>query len=80
MNYAVFGKNTENAKKYADIKLVTNDERSYLGPQPNIMQLTKQFSGKLLASDTTKTKVVMNKPDYLGFFIQSFSKIEMDGF
>lgn len=45
-----------------------------------IMQLTKQFSGKLLASDTTKTKVVMNKPDYLGFFIQSFSKIEMDGF
>ena len=35
MIYAVFGKNTENAKKYADIKLVTNDERSYLGPQPN---------------------------------------------
>ena len=35
MKYVVFGKNAENVKKDRNIKLATNDERSYLGPQPN---------------------------------------------
>ena len=40
-----------------------------------IIQLTKWFSGKLLAINLTKTKVAMNKTVYLGFLSKVLAKL-----
>ena len=66
MNNAVFGKTMENVRKHRNIILVTTDKRrNRLVSEPNY-HTTKWFSEKLLAFETKKTKVKMNKPIYLG--------------
>ena len=74
MNNSVFGKTMENVRKHRDIKLVTTDERrNKLVSEPNY-HTTKHFSENLLAIEMKKTKVVMNKPVYLGQTILDISK------
>ena len=77
MNNAVFGKTMENIRKHKDIKLVTN-EKSYL---KNVMKPNFKsgvlFSENLMGCERGKTKVVMNKPAYLGQAILDLSKIVM---
>ena len=65
-NNAVFGKTMENVRKHRDIKLVTTERRrNYLVSEPNY-QTTKFFTEHLLAIDTKKTEILMDKPVYLG--------------
>ena len=73
VNNAVIGKTMENVRKHKDIKLIKKNKRTnYLVSEPNY-QKTKQFSEKLLAIDTKKLKVKMNKPVCLGLSILEIS-------
>ena len=74
---SVLGKTTENVMKHRDIKLVTTDKgRNQLVPEPNY-HTTKWVSENLLAIETKKKKVKMNKPVYLGLSILEISKTIM---
>ena len=77
MNNSVFGKTMENVRNHRDIKLVTNDaqRRKYVS-EPNY-HTGKHFSNNLMAIEMRKTKVVMNKPVYLGQAILDISKTLM---
>ena len=77
MNNAVFGKTMENIRKHRNIKLVTNAE-SYLRTvmRPNFKSGVL-FGENLMGCEMSKTKVVMNKPVYLGQDILDLSKIIM---
>ena len=75
MNNFVFEKTMENVRKHRDIKLVTTEgERSKLVSEPNYYT-TRQFLENLLAIEMKKTKVIMNKPVYLGMSILDISKM-----
>ena len=77
MNNSVFGKTMENLRNHTDIKLVTNNERrNKLVSEPNYHS-TKHFSENLLVIEMRKTKVIMNKPVYLGQAILDISKTLM---
>ena len=77
INNAVFRKTMENVRKDRDIKLVTTDKRrNQLASEPNY-HTTKYFSENLIAIETEKTKVKMNKPIYLGMSILDISKTLM---
>ena len=66
MNNSVFGKTMENARNHRYIKLVTtNERRNKLVSEPNY-RATKHFSENLLAIVIRKTRIIMNKPVYLG--------------
>ena len=77
MNNAVFGKTMENLRKHKGIKLITN-EKVYL---KNVMKPNFKsgvlFGENLMGCKMGKTKVVMNKPVYLGQAILDLSKIIM---
>ena len=77
MNNAVFGKTMENVRKHRDIKLVATDKRRNRLVSERNCHTTKLFPEKLLAVETKKTKVKMNKPLYLGVSILEISKILM---
>ena len=69
MNNSVFGKTLENIRKHRAIKSVTNDKRrNQLVSEPNY-HTTKWFPEDLLAIETKKTKVRMNKRVYLGLSV-----------
>ena len=74
MKNSVFGKTMENVRKHSDIKLLTTKEkRSKLVSESNY-HTTKHFSENLLATEMKTTKVIMNKPVYLGMSILDISK------
>ena len=57
MNNSVFGKTTENIRKYRVFKLVTTDKRrDQLASEPNY-HTTKYFSEDILAIEMKKAKV-----------------------
>ena len=77
MNNAILGKTMENVRKHRDIKLVTTERRiNYLVSEPNY-HTTNLFTENLLAIEIKKTKILMNKPVYLGLSILELSKILM---
>ena len=77
MNNSVFGKTMENVRNQRDIKLVvTNARRRKLVSEPNY-HTRKHFSEDLMAIEMKKTKVIMNKPIYLGQAILDISKTLM---
>ena len=77
MNNSVFGKTMDNVRNHGDIKLVTTEEKkSKLVSEP-YYHTTKHFSENLLAVEIKKTKVIMNKPVYLGISILGISKTLM---
>ena len=75
---AVFEKTMENVRKHRDIKLVIPEkERGRLVLESNY-HTTKQFFENLLAIEMKKkTKVKMNKPQYLVLPILEISKTSM---
>ena len=67
----------ENVRNHRDIKLVTtNERRRTLVSEPNY-HTSKYFSDNLMAIEMRKTKILMNKPIYLGQAILDISKILM---
>ena len=74
MNNSVFGKTMENIRKHRNIKLVTtNKKRSKLVSEPNLE--LNLISENLSIIEMKKTKIKMNKPNYLGLSILEISKI-----
>ena len=77
MNNSVFGKTIENIRKRTDIKLATTvDEVEGYIYKPNYTHRTT-FSDNLVAIHMARTKLVFNKPVYLGMSILDISKTLM---
>ena len=67
----------ENARKHRYIELVTTDKRrKQLASEPTY-HTTKYFSENLIAIETKKTKVKMNKPIHFGISILPINKTLM---
>lgn len=80
MNNSVFGKTMENIENRVDVRLVTNESEAIkLGSMPNYKRRTL-FDENLIAVHTKKTKLVYNKPIYLGMCILDLSKTLMYDF
>ena len=77
MNNSVFGKTITNVRNHRNIKLVTTNERKRNLVSKSNYHVVKHFSEDLIAIEIKKTKVVMNKPIYLGQAILDISKILM---
>ena len=77
MNNSVFGKTMENVRNHRDIKLVTTDERRKKIVSESNDHTTKLFDKEFLAIEMTKTKILINKPVYLGQAILDISKTFM---
>ena len=77
MNNSVFRKTMENIRQHKDIRLATN-EASYLKKvmKPNFKSGIC-FSENLMGCEMSKTKIVMNKPVYIGQAILDLSKTVM---
>ena len=80
MNNSVFGKTMENIRNRVDIRLVTNEkDAKKLTSKPNYQGRTI-FCENLVAFHMKKTKLIFNKPVYLGMSILHLSKILMYDF
>ena len=80
MNNSVFGKTMENIRNRVDIRLVTNQkDAKKLISKPNYQHRTI-FCENLVAIHMKKTKLVFNKPVYLGMCILDLSKTIMYNF
>ena len=67
-------------EKYRDIKFETTERRrNYLVSEPDYNR-TKFFTEDLLAIETKKTQVLMNKPIYLGLLVLDIRQIVMHEF
>ena len=77
MNNSVFGKTMENICKHRNIKLIASLEACLkVVMKPNFKSGVR-FDENLMGCEMGKTKVVMNKPVYLGQAILDLSKIVM---
>ena len=80
MNNSVFGKTMENIRNRVDIKLVNDEKQAEkLSAKPNFNHCNI-FSEDLVAIHMKKTKLVFNKPVYLGMCILDLSKTLMYDF
>ncbi len=80
MNNSVFGKTMENVRKRVDIHLVNSEKQATkLTSRPNFKHLTI-FNEDLSAIEMKKTKILYNKPVYLGMSILDLSKTLMYDF
>lgn len=80
MNNSVFGKTMENIRNRVDIHLVTNErDAKKLISKPNFKH-RNTFCENLAAIHMKKTKLVFNKPVYLGMTILDLSKTLMYDF
>ena len=80
MNNSVFGKTMENIRNRVDIELVNNKKQAEkVSAKPNFNHCNI-FSEDLVAIHMKKTKLVFNKPVYLGMCILDSSKTLMYDF
>ena len=80
MNNSVFGKTMENVENRVDVRLVCNENEAIkLAAKPNYDSRTI-FDENLIAIHMRKTKLVYNKPIYLGMCILDLSKTLMYDF
>ena len=77
MNNALFGKTMENVRKHRNIELVTTEKSTnYFVSEPNY-HTTNFLTQNLLAIETKKTEVFINKLVYLGLSISDLSRTVM---
>jgi hypothetical protein len=80
MNNSVFGKTMENLRKRTRIELVNKSDRlKYMCAKPSFKSF-KIFNENLIAVHMAKTKLVLNRPIYVGCSILDISKILMYDF
>ena len=80
MNNSVFGKTMENIRNRVDISLVNSEAKAKkLAAKPNFKHCNI-FDENLVAIHMKKTKLVFNKPVYLGMCILDLSKTLMYDF
>ena len=80
MNNSVFGKTTENIRNRVDVKLLkVKKSLEKLANKLNLETITR-YSENLLACHAKKTKIVFNKPIYVGMCILDISKTLMYDF
>ena len=79
MNNAVFGKTMENVQKYKDIK-ICNPENILKYTSSPLLHYWNQISDSMIIVHNYKSKVVMNKPIYVGAKILDLSKLLMYDF
>lgn len=80
MNNSVFGKTMENLRKRTNIQLVNSPKRmKKLCAKPSFKTF-KIFNENLTAAHMAKTKLVLNRPIYVGCSILDISKILMYDF
>ena len=80
MNNSVFGKTMENVRNRVDVRLVTDESKAKkLVSKPNYHHRTI-FCENLVAVQMKKTKLVLDKPIYLGFSVLELSKTIMYDF
>ena len=80
MNNSVFGKTMENLRKRSNIQLVTDPDRMLrLAARPTYIS-HKIFHENLVAVLCKQTKLVLNKPSYVGMSILELSKTLMYDF
>ena len=80
MNNSVFGKTMENIRNRVDIRLVNSEKKAMkLAAKPNFKHCNI-FDENLVAIHMKKTKLVFNKPVYLGMCILDLSKTLMYDF
>jgi len=80
MNNSVFGKTMENIENRVDVRLVTDPKKAIaLAAKPNYDSRTI-FDENLIAIHMKRTKLVYNKPIYLGMCILDLSKTLMYDF
>ena len=80
MNNSVFGKTMENIRNRKDIKLVTSKKSALkLIAKPNFKHRTI-FTENLISVHMSKTKLIFNKPVYVGMCILDVSKTLMYNF
>ena len=80
MNNSVFGKTMENIRNRKDMKLVTSKRQAVkLIAKPNFKHRTI-FTENLISVHMSKTKLVFNKPVYVGMCILDVSKTLMYNF
>ena len=80
MNNSAFGKTMENIRNRVDIELVNNKKQAEkLSANPNFNHCNI-FSENLVAIHMKRTKLVFNKPVYLGMCILDLSKALMYNF
>jgi hypothetical protein len=77
MNNSVFGTTMEDTEKHIDVKVVTDSVTlNKLAAKPNFDR-NVIFSENLVATHIKRTRVVYNKPIYLGMSILELSKTQM---
>ena len=77
MNNSVFGKTMENIRKRVDVKLVrTEEEARKFVAEPGYSS-HKILEGGLAAIHMHKSKLLLNKPVYVGFSVLELSKLLM---
>ena len=80
MNNSCFGKTMENIEKRVDIRLVTDETKALnLAARPNYESRTI-FDENLVAVHMKRTKLLYNKPIYVGMCILDLSKTRMYDF
>ncbi|KAK3103044.1 hypothetical protein FSP39_016008 [Pinctada imbricata] len=80
MNNSVFGKTMENLRKRVDIQLVNQEKRLLkLTKKPGFKSF-KIFNEDLASIELQKSKLVLNRPIYVGFSILDLSKVLMYDF
>ena len=80
MNNSVFGKTMENIRNRVDIKLVNDKKQAEKLSAKHNFNHCNIFSEDLVAIHMKKTKLVFNKPVYLGMCILDLSKTLMYDF
>jgi hypothetical protein len=74
INNSVFGKTVENIRNCVDIKLFSDEEKAEkLIAKPTFKSVTI-FTENLVAIYMKRTKIVFNKPIYIGMSILDISK------
>jgi len=77
MNNSVFGKTMQNVEKYVDMKLVCDREKAIKRAAKTNYDRTTIFDDNLVAIHMKRTKIVYDKPIYLGMAILDLSKVLM---